>query len=57
MDLVRHGSDQMAQEVARDAPDGLLVQLGEGELCGLVDGDKEVEFALFGADLAISIWK
>jgi hypothetical protein len=51
VDPVRHGLDQMAQEVAGDARDRLLVQFDEGELAGAVDGDEEVEFALLGADL------
>jgi len=32
VDRVRHGGDQGAQEVGRDPPRGLLVQLDEGEL-------------------------
>ena len=51
MDLVGDGSDEVAKEVAGDPARGLLVQLGEGELGGAVDGDEEVELALLGSDL------
>jgi hypothetical protein len=41
--------DEMQQEVSRDPPCGLLVQLGEGELRGPIDSNEEVEPALRGA--------
>jgi hypothetical protein len=37
---------------ALDAPRGLLVQLGEGELRGPVTGDEEIEPALCGTDFS-----
>lgn len=49
VDLVGNGFDEVKQEVSRDPPCGLLVQLGEGELRGPIDGDEEVEPALRGA--------
>ena len=51
VDLVGHGRDEAAKEVARDTPRRLLVQLGEGELGRAVDGHEEVELALLGPDL------
>jgi hypothetical protein len=49
MDLVGDRFDEVQQEVGRDPPCGLLVQLGEGELRGPIDGDEEIEPALRGA--------
>ena len=40
----------MGAAVGRDPACGLLVQLGEGELRGSIDGDQEIEPALCGAD-------
>lgn len=40
-----------AAEIGRDPQCRLLVQLGEGELRGPIDGDEEIEPALRGADL------
>ena len=51
VDLVGHGRDKVAEEVARDAPRRLLVQLDKGELGRAVDGHEEVELALLGPDL------
>src|SRR6185312_11842308 len=45
MDLIGHGLEEMAEEVARDPCGRLLVQLDEGELRGAVDGDEQVELA------------
>ena len=47
---VGHGRDQVAEEVARDTPRCLLVQLHKGELGRAVDGDQQVELALLGSD-------
>src|SRR5215475_9717430 len=49
VDLVGDRFDEMQQEVSRNPPCGLLMQLGEGELRGPIDGDKEVEPALRGS--------
>jgi len=49
MDLIGDRFDEVQQEVGRDPPCGLLVQLGEGELRGPIDGDEEIEPALRGA--------
>ncbi len=43
MNLVGHGLNEMAQEVARHPARGPLVQLDEGELGRAVDGDEQVE--------------
>ena len=51
MDAIRHGLDQRPQEVSGDAARRLLVQFDEGKLCGAIDGNQEVELALFGSDL------
>ena len=51
VDLVGDGRDQAQQELSRDGGGGLLVQLDEGELGGAVDGDEQVELALFGPHL------
>ena len=47
--LIGHGVDQVAQELGCNAPCGLLVELGKGELADAVDGHEHVELALFGA--------
>ena len=57
MDGVGHGRDEGPKEVARDPARGLLVQLGEGELGGAVDGHEEVEPALLGVHLGVAMWK
>jgi len=49
MDLVGDRVDEVQQEVSADPPCGLLMQLGEGQLRGPIDGDKEVETAHSGA--------
>ncbi len=49
MDLVGDCFDEVQQKVSRDAPCGLVMQLGEGKLRGPVDGDEEVEPTLGGA--------
>ena len=51
MDPVGNRRDEVEQESAETRPRGLLVQLGEGELRGPIDGDEQVELALLGADL------
>src|SRR5215204_1639195 len=50
-DRVGHCSCKRPEEVAGDAPGCLLMQLDEGELGCAVDGDQEIELALFGSDL------
>lgn len=50
VDLERHGFSDGAQEVSGDPARGFLVQLHEGKLAGAVDGDEQVQLALFGAD-------
>jgi len=49
MDLVGDRFDEVQQEVSRNPPCGLFMQLGESELRGPIDGDEEVEPALRGA--------
>jgi hypothetical protein len=49
VDLAGHGGGKGSEEVAGHTAGGLLVQLGEGELGGSVDGHEEVELALFGS--------
>jgi hypothetical protein len=51
VDLVGHRLDEGVEEVAGNLPGGFLMQLGESELRGPVDGDEKVELALLGADL------
>jgi hypothetical protein len=51
MDLVRHGLDEGAQEVCGGVRRRFVVQFGEDELAGALDGDGEVEFALGGVQL------
>src|SRR4051794_37452295 len=46
MHPVGHSRDQVAQEVAGNAPGGFLVQFRKGKLTRAVDGYKEVELAL-----------
>lgn len=50
MDRVRDRFDEAQQEVCCDPPCRLLMQLGEGELGGPIDGDEQIEPALGGAD-------
>jgi len=57
VDLVGHGFEETAKEVGRDPRRGFLVQLDEGELRGAVNRDEEVELALLGPDLSMSMWK
>ncbi|MFK4529215.1 hypothetical protein ABIF90_007274 [Bradyrhizobium japonicum] len=52
VNLIRHGLDEILQEVGGDAPGGYLVQLCVGELRGAIDGDEKIEPALGGADLS-----
>ena len=49
MDLIGDRFDEVQQEVCRNPPCGLLMQLSEGELRGPIDGDEEIEPALRGA--------
>lgn len=61
VDVVGHGSDEVAQELRRGGLDGLRVQLGIGKLAGAVDSDKHVELAFFGTyfgniDVEVSDW-
>ncbi len=51
MDLVGHSPDEGAQEVAGNLRRGLLVQFHIGELARAIDGNEQVELALFGAHL------
>ncbi len=51
MDAIGDGLEEGAEEVRGDADGGALVELGEGELRGAVDGDEEMELALLGPDL------
>ena len=51
VDPVGHRRSEGAQEVAGDPARGFLVQLDEGELRSPIDGDEEVELALFCPDL------
>src|SRR3954454_8585844 len=51
MHPVRHGRDQVPEEVAGDATGGSLVQLGKGKLTRAVDGYEEVELALLSPHL------
>jgi len=51
VDAMRDGVDQSAQEVCRHASRRTLVQLGEGELAGAIDGDEHVELAFLGPRL------
>jgi hypothetical protein len=48
---VGNGLQEAAEEVGGDALRGALMELGEGELRGPVDGYEEVDPALLGADL------
>jgi len=47
--LIRRGVDQAAEELGCNAPCGLFVKLGKGELADAVNGHQHVELALFGA--------
>jgi hypothetical protein len=51
MNPVGNGLNQGPEEVARDPSGDFLVQLGEGELRGPVNGDEEVEPAFLGVHL------
>ena len=53
---VGHSRDQGAQEVGGDAPGGAFIafgimQFGKRELAGAVDGDKQIQLALFSPHL------
>jgi hypothetical protein len=50
VDLVRHGGDQVSEEISRNAAGGLFVQLDESELRCPVDRHEEVELSLFSSD-------
>ena len=50
VDFVGNGFEKGSEEVRGDAPRRLLMQLGEGELRGSVDGHEEIELAFLGAD-------
>lgn len=47
MDLLGHGRDETAKEAGGGLGSCFLMQLDEGELRRPVDGDKEMELALF----------
>ena len=51
VDSVWHGRSEVPQEVASDAPGGLLVPLHEGELGRPVDCHQQVELALLSTHL------
>lgn len=51
VDLVRHGPQQVLQELPGGSPVGLVDQLGDGELAGAVDADKQIELAFGGLHL------
>jgi hypothetical protein len=51
VDFVRHGRDKGFEEVRRGVPGCFLMQLGEGELRGAIDGHEEMEFAFLCPDL------
>ena len=51
-DFVRESLDKLLEEVTGCSARGFLDQTGEGELGSAVDGDEEIEFALFGAHLS-----
>ncbi len=46
-----YGIERELQEIARDPPRRLLMQLDEGELGRAIDGDEQVEPALRRVDL------
>lgn len=48
MDLVGHSRNQMAQELDCHWSGHPLVQFGESEFGGAVNGDKQIELACFG---------
>src|SRR6266567_388728 len=50
VDFVGNGFDKGSEEVCGDPPRRLLVQLGEGELRGPVDGYEEIELAFLGTN-------
>jgi hypothetical protein len=48
MNLVRHGRDEVAEEVGGDPRGCFFMQLGKGEFRRSVDGDEEIELAFLG---------
>lgn len=50
MDFIGHGLYQRVEEVGCNPLCGLFMHLNEGELRGAVDGDQQVELALFRAN-------
>src|SRR3984893_3055521 len=48
MNLVRHGRDEVAEEVGGDPRGRFLMQLDKGEFRGSIDCDKEMKLAFFG---------
>ena len=51
MDLTRHRIEHVLQELPCRLPVGLVDQLGDRELAGPIDADKEVELAFGGLKL------
>ena len=51
VEVIRDEFDELAQAVSGDAPGGLFVESGEGELGSAIHRDEEIEFAFRGADL------
>ena len=46
MDAVRHGFQQVFQELPRGSPVSLVDQLGDRELAGAIDADEQIELTL-----------
>jgi hypothetical protein len=51
VDLVGHGGDQLTQELCGYCLVSVRMQLGRGKLADTIDGDRQIGFAFFRADL------
>ena len=52
MDAVRHGCQQVFEELSRGSPVSLVDQLGDRELAGAVDADEQIQLAFGGLHLS-----
>ena len=52
VDAVRHGCQQVFEELSRGSPVSLVDQLGDRELAGAVDADEQIQLAFGGLHLS-----
>jgi hypothetical protein len=51
VDGVGNGNDQSSEKIDRDSSRGAFVELGKGEFAGPVDGNEQIELAVFNSHL------